>query len=85
MDSRSNTAFLGDQTKFKQREDLMAKSRAKGDTKIAGRCLQNISISRSLIHLTTLTFLDIMNSESISFIWVDKQRFLIICMFYCAI
>ena len=36
MDSRSDTAFIGDKAKFKQREDLMAKSRAKGDIKIAG-------------------------------------------------
>ena len=60
---------MGDQAKFKQREDLMAKSRAKGDTKIAGASLNDIpfvtfcrfndipskNIERTVIHLFLLS------------------------------
>lgn len=35
-DSQSSSAFLGSSKKFKEREQLMEKSRSRGDTKIAG-------------------------------------------------
>jgi hypothetical protein len=37
-DSSATVPFLGNSKKFKEREEVMAKSRSRGDTKIAGLC-----------------------------------------------
>eukprot|EP01034_Spumella_vulgaris_P021641 gene21641-27681_t len=45
-ESEGGSRFLGSEEKFKEREEIMAKSRAKGDTKIAG-----MSARRSQLHV----------------------------------
>ena len=41
-DSSSTTLFMGNAQKFKEREEVMAKSRSRGDTKIAGVCMRTL-------------------------------------------